>query len=835
MKNKILLSLLSAIGLMAVHSNAANFVEVANLGSALVDTATAGTINATVIIVDQRWTRDKVYILTKNTIIKAGVTVTVEPGTLIRCEFPTINSTSGILPSDPGALVAHRGGRLIMNGTADAAIIMTTMDDHRVPGGYDTIPAVENLGTTGSSLSEGNQKIYKPYTTAGNVTAGSVGSGTYTLKDGLTVSNNRSYSTDPTVTGNVFSLDAKYGGIVLAGRANISARMASTSVINNARTAKQADGSGGGSSNPGYPASTSGAEAIEGMAGYTGYTWFGGDDDLDDSGVVRFVQCRYGGYVIASGRELNGFTWCAAGQRTLGEFIESFSNADDDNEFFGGCVGVKYAIGAYGGDDGFDTDQGYSGVNQFLLQLQNSVDVAGNSTLVSPSGSANGASGKRIENAGDHLCENDGPENIDYTAGPGAPLSVFTHANYTGIGRGYGPSGWVRPLANVAGIPFSGPNFRDNASGKIWNALYMDIPHAGPTFAAQSATSDVTSNQTDTVWHLQNERSSGGYDNSGVADDLVTAKTDGPGEPDLLIRNSAWFRCGLADTVTTADANDASGYTLGKYATRAAFNAARTEGDAAYDANWWVASRAQICPVTTLANSERTGKGSALININPNSASSSIVGSSFTVSTSGSTTDTTTGNSFNLDPGYVVPIDNRTAQRCLDFRLGNDPTATSGARTTTVALPTRGNLNPDANFTGAFRDNNWARNWTMLERAGVFATDSAQIAPQITVGVIGSNPTLTFATVNGVKYSIEASVDNRHYRPLATVTGDGTSKTYQVATGLNASATSAAPYSSSDIVTAAFDTGKRTTSANTFAAIPATIGSTPLFFRVMAF
>jgi len=86
-----------------------------------------------------------------------------------------------------------------------------------------------------------------------------------------------------------------------------------------------------------------------------------------------------------------------------------------------------------------------------------------------------------------------------------------------------------------------------------------------------------------------------------------------------------------------------------------------------------------------------------------------------------------------------------------------------------------------------------------------------------------------------VKYSIEASVDNRHYRPLATVTGNGASQTYQVTAGLNASATQNAPYSSSDIVNAAFDTGKRTTSANTFAAIPATIGSTPLFFRVMAF
>jgi len=834
MKNKILLSLLSAIGLMAVHSNAANFVEVANLGSALVDSSTAGTVNATVIIVDQRWTRDKVYILTKNTIIKAGVTVTVEPGTLIRCEFPTVDSASGLVPSDPGALLAHRGARLIMNGTADAPIIMTTMDDNRVPGGNDTIPAVENLNISGASKSEGNQKIYKSYTTAGNVISGSVGTGTYTLKDGLAVSNNRSYSTDPTVSGNVFSLDAKYGGIVLAGRANLSARLMSTTDINNARTAKQADGSGGGGTNPGYPSTMNGAEQIEGMAGFAGYTWYGGDDDLDDSGVVRFTQTRYGGYVIANSKELNGFTWCATGQRTLAEFIESFSNADDDNEFFGGCVGIKYAIGAYSGDDGFDVDQGYCGVNQFLLQLQNSVDVAGNSNLVSSASSATGASGKRVENGGDHLCENDGPENVDYTAGPGAPLSVFTHANYTGIGRGYGPSGWVRPLGNVAGIPLNGPNFRDNASGKIWNALFMDIPHAGPTFAAQSATSDVTSNQTDTIWHLQNVRSSGGYDNSGVADDLVTASTGSAPEKDLLIRNSAWFRCALARTVTTLDAADASGYTLGKYATRTDFNAARTVGNAAYDANWWVASRAQICPVTTLANSERTQKGSAVISINANSASSSIVGSSFTVSTSGSTTDTTTGNSFNLDPGYIVPIDNRTAQGCLDFRLGNDPTATSGARTTTVTLPTRGNLNPDANFIGAFRDNNWARNWTMLERAGVFATDSAQIAPQITVGVNGSNPTLTFATVNGVKYSIEASVDNRHYRPLATVTGNGSSQTYQVTTGLNASASQNAPYTSGDISTS-FDTGKRTTSANTFAAIPATIGSTPLFFRVMAF
>jgi len=829
MKNKKILSFLSAIAMMVVRSGAADFVDVSNLGNGLVENTSSGSttgvnVNATLIAKDQRWTRDKTYILSKNTIIKAGVKVTVEPGTLIRCEFPTVDSSSGLNPSDPGALLAHRGAQLIMNGTAEAPIIFTTMDDPNVPGGTDTIPAVENAGVSGASKSEGNQKVYKNYTTAGNVTAGAVGTGTYSLMNGLAVSNNRSYSTDPAAAGNVFSLDAKYGGIVMVGRANVSARMPSTTVVNNARTAKQTDGTGGGSSTPGY-GGASGTEQIEGMAGFTGYTWYGGDDDLDSSGTVRFTQTRFGGYVIATSKELNGFTWCGAGQRTLAEFFESFGNADDDNEWFGGCAGVKYAIGAFSGDDGFDIDQGYCGVNQFLFQLQNSVDVANNRTYVNPASSGVGASGKRVENAGDQLGENDGPENVDYTAGAGAPLTVFTHANMTAIGRGYGPSGWVRPLGGAGGIPLDGPNFRDNAGGKIWNAMYMDIPHAGPVFAAQSATSVVTSNQTDTIWHLQNIRSSGGYDNSGVADDLVTPATGAATEPDLMIRNSAWFRCALAQTLTSAGVNDASGWTTGKYATRDLFDTA-----VASDPNWFIATRAQLCPVTTAASSERTQKSSAVIKLNENSASSSIVSSSVIWNDSGATTDPTTGNSFNLDPGYVVPIDTRIAQGCLDLRLG----ATSAARTTTVALPTRGNINPDANFIGAFRDNNWARGWTMLERTGIFSTSSAQIAPGVTIGVNGSSPTLTFPTINGVKYSIEASVDNRFYRPLATVTGNGTTQTYQVALGLNASATQSAPYTSSDIVTS-FDTGKRTSSANTFAAIPATVSTQPLFFRVMAF
>lgn len=827
MKNKnLFLSILAALGL-AHATQAANFVDVSNLGGGLVETTSSGAtngvnVNATLIAKDQRWTRDKVYILSKNTIIKAGVTVTIEPGTLIRCEFPTVDSSSGLNPSDPGALLAHRGARIIAAGTSEAPIIFTTMDDPNVPGGISTIPAVENSGVSGASKSEGNQKIYKDYTTSGNVTSGSVGSGEYSLKDDLAVSNVRSYSTDPTVSGNIFSLDAKYGGIVTAGRANVAARMTTTTSVNNARTAVQADGTGGGSTTPGYTGA-SGTEQIEGMAGFTGYTWYGGDDDLDSSGTLRFVQTRFGGYVIASGKELNGFTWCSTGQRTVGEFVESFGNADDDHEFFGGCVGLKYAIGAFSGDDGYDTDQGYCGVNQFLLQIQNSVDVAGNNTLVNPAASGLGASGKRVENAGDQLGENDGPENLDYTAGPGAPLSVFTQANLTAIGRGYGPSGWVRPLGGSGGIPLDGPNFRDNASGKIWNALYMDIPHAGPVIAAQSATSDVTSNQTDTIWHLQNTRTSGGWDNSGVAADLVTPQSTGPGEPDLLFRNCAWFRCGLARTATSAGAADSSGWTTGKYATLADFQTATGT-----DANWWVASKANVMPTGTVASSERSQKGSAVIQINSNNAVNSLIGSGVTFSTNGPTTDSSTGNSFNLDPGYTVPVNTRIAQGCLDL-LPNKSSVQA-----TVALPTRGNLNPNADFIGAFRDNNWARGWTMLERSGIFSgpVGAKQDAPAVVISVNNlGQPVLTFNAAAGVKYSIEASVDNTFYRPLATVTGGGSDTSYTVITGLSASASSPAPYSGTPTGS---DLGKRTTSATTFSAIPASVSSAPLFFRVIA-
>ena len=46
-----------------------------------------------------------------------------------------------------------------------------------------------------------------------------------------------------------------------------------------------------------------------------------------------------------------------------------FGNSDDSIEFFGGNVSIKYAVAAYGGDDGFDYDQGWEGNGQFWVYI----------------------------------------------------------------------------------------------------------------------------------------------------------------------------------------------------------------------------------------------------------------------------------------------------------------------------------------------------------------------------------------------------------------------------------------------------------------------------------
>jgi len=96
---------------------------------------------------------------------------------------------------------------------------------------------------------------------------------------------------------------------------------------------------------------------------------FGGTDPDDNSGVLSYVSIRFGGSELAQDAEINGLTLGGVGRGTQIDHIEVFANSDDSIEFFGGTVDIKYAVAAYGGDDGFDYDQGWEGRGQFWVYI----------------------------------------------------------------------------------------------------------------------------------------------------------------------------------------------------------------------------------------------------------------------------------------------------------------------------------------------------------------------------------------------------------------------------------------------------------------------------------
>ncbi len=209
--------------------------------------------------------------------------------------------------------------------------------------------------------------------------------------------------TDP----NDLPLDARglWGGVILLGRAR----------INTAARVGQ----------------------IEGIPSTEPRGAYGGTDDNDTSGVMKYVSIRYGGTDIGAGNEINGLTFGAVGRGTVIDYIEVLNNKDDGYEWFGGTVQTKHLISAFNADDGFDYDEGFRGKGQFWFVIQS--DVLGN-----------------------RMGEHDGgtvPED-------GTPYAIpeIYNATYIGSGKNSGSA------ANDHGIIM-----RDNAGGKYYNSLFTDF------------------------------------------------------------------------------------------------------------------------------------------------------------------------------------------------------------------------------------------------------------------------------------------------------------------------------------------------------------------------
>jgi len=94
---------------------------------------------------------------------------------------------------------------------------------------------------------------------------------------------------------------------------------------------------------------------------------FGGTDDADSSGTLRYVVVKHAGYEIAPDNELNGITFGGVGSGTKVEYIQVHENSDDGIEFFGGTVSAKYVVLTSNKDDSVDWDNGFRGNLQYVL------------------------------------------------------------------------------------------------------------------------------------------------------------------------------------------------------------------------------------------------------------------------------------------------------------------------------------------------------------------------------------------------------------------------------------------------------------------------------------
>jgi hypothetical protein len=103
-------------------------------------------------------------------------------------------------------------------------------------------------------------------------------------------------------------------------------------------------------------------------------TFYGGNNNAENSGVLRYVVIKHAGFEVAPDDELNGLTLNAVGSGTTIENVQIYSAYDDGIEFFGGAVNVKNAVLLYVKDDSLDFSDGYVGTVENVLTIQPAQD-----------------------------------------------------------------------------------------------------------------------------------------------------------------------------------------------------------------------------------------------------------------------------------------------------------------------------------------------------------------------------------------------------------------------------------------------------------------------------
>jgi hypothetical protein len=114
----------------------------------------------------------------------------------------------------------------------------------------------------------------------------------------------------------------------------------------------------------------SGEAAGEGDTGV-----YGGTDDNDNSGVLRYVRVEFSGIEFSPDNELNGIAFQAVGRGTQVDHVQAHMSRDDALEWFGGTVDAKYVVASNAADDSIDWTFGWTGRMQFVAVTQRGDDA----------------------------------------------------------------------------------------------------------------------------------------------------------------------------------------------------------------------------------------------------------------------------------------------------------------------------------------------------------------------------------------------------------------------------------------------------------------------------
>ncbi len=204
----------------------------------------------------------------------------------------------------------------------------------------------------------------------------------------------------------------------------------------------------------------------------------GGNDNNDNSGILRYVRIEFAGYATAPNEELNSLTMAAVGRGTTIEYVQVLKGLDDSFEWFGGAVDGKYLISYESADDHFDASEGYVGRNQFLIAFQ--------SVRPEPRPDAGSAA------TDPQGIENDGcwaSNCVHPNRGDSEPYTVPIFANFTLIGAP--PGVWDTPAGNV------GMMLRRGTGGYYINGIVARYSKADGTGAAVSIRDTWTQSRID--------------------------------------------------------------------------------------------------------------------------------------------------------------------------------------------------------------------------------------------------------------------------------------------------------------------------------------------------